>query len=372
MKILRIIRIIYHCIAFIIFMIQAKESLYKYFQYPVVMQETETKVDTIQDAQVQICFRKSFDYGKESEYGYDSRSKFQAGMIRNSTRPTWMGIYDNITFNEIQNILYETDISKIKENQLSTFGYVLNKGFCKKASLDESIIITSTEKKLRVYLVHASTDTGVISDKSPNSLVEVGPTSESTFDYKVYELFYEVKDDTLHEGKKCVDYREKDENYRDCNYRVLKEHIYSSYGCYPPWMDADATEKCEINTLNKEIGSDLQEKTWSDIDALSDRRKIDVLKQCLPPCYQIHIKLIEKSSSKNWLNNAELRIIRASESVPVFKAAYSFDIFTLAVELGSALGLWLGKYYHYTTFGSYQCWGAGARAVKTFIRCWSR
>ena len=68
------------------------------------------------------------------------------------------------------------------------------------------------------------------------------------------------------------------------------------------------------------------------------------MKQCLPPCYQVKIILDQKQDYPYWKNNAELTIYEEIETVPVFKAVHSFDIFTLAVELGSALRLWLGNF----------------------------
>ena len=40
---------------------------------------------------------------------------------------------------------------------------------------------------------------------------------------------------------------------------------------------------------------------------------------------------------------AKLLIFDEAKTVPIFKTVYSKTIFTLAVELGSGLGLWLGK-----------------------------
>ena len=39
---------------------------------------------------------------------------------------------------------------------------------------------------------------------------------------------------------------------------------------------------------------------------------------------------------------AELKLMDNTNSVTISKSVYSYDILTLTVELGSALGLWLG------------------------------
>ena len=59
------------------------------------------------------------------------------------------------------------------------------------------------------------------------------------------------------------------------------------------------------------------------------------------------MKWNEKENIPNWMGEAQLNVYDEVETVPVAKAVYSFDIFTLTVELGSALGLWLGKFTLY-------------------------
>ena len=53
----------------------------------------------------------------------------------------------------------------------------------------------------------------------------------------------------------------------------------------------------------------------------------------------------------NAINNAHLDI-RVDEEVAVLKEVYSYDLFNLVVDLGSALGLWLGlsalSFFDYT------------------------
>ena len=93
----QVIKIIYHVVALIIFMIQAKESLNKYFQKPVVVQKSWVK-DIMEKPALLVCFQGFFDYEKASQFGFDSRINFLAGMTKNSTKPTWTGQIENSTF----------------------------------------------------------------------------------------------------------------------------------------------------------------------------------------------------------------------------------------------------------------------------------
>jgi hypothetical protein len=322
-------------------MIQAQESLNNFFINAVVQQESWTKVDAIEKPVVQVCFPSLFDYFKASEFGYSSRSKFLAGKLQNSTKPTWKGIKGNSNFSRILKEIYIDDFSKVNINQQAKHTFILNKGFCQEIkSINEYLRIISTDKKIRAYIIHNSTDTKVISDTNQ---VEIGLISNTTSEFKVYDVHYEIHDNTIYEGIKCFDYRKQKETYGECNYLAFKQYIYSVYGCYPPWIDEKKEKLCELSIETKEIDSDLFDKVWNEILKVSDRRKIDVMDQCMPPCYQVQAKFEEKMYETFIRDIAKLLIFDEAKTVPIFKTVYSKTIFTLAVELGSGLGLWLGK-----------------------------
>ena len=286
MKILQMARMFYHLVAFTIFIIQAQESLYKYFQYPVVIHKSSANVDTIEKPLVKVCFQELFDYGKASEFGYDLYSKFFAGMIPNSTRPTWKGIFQNSTFQEINNILHQRDFSKITLNQPSRQSFAINEGFCLMTNgLDDELEVTTKDKKLSIFIVHNSTASSLHSETT------LGFNSNTSYDYKVYELTFQVHDNTIYEGITCVDYRKKSFTYRDCKNNAVKKKIYSSYGCHPPWIFETKDKTCEIGIQNKEIDAKVFEFIWKKLDMMTDKRNLNVRKVCLEPCYQIKTTL---------------------------------------------------------------------------------
>ena len=230
---------------------------------------------------------------------------------------------------------YSSDVLKKKIRVLDVFD-TDNKCF---------ILVTTNDKMVTTnYVVYSSTDSTIHIDRSLQFLTTLGFTFNITFDNKAYELSVEVHDNTINDGSTCVDYRNLNYIYGECNYKAPKNYIYSSYGCYPPWMSDEIHDKlCEIDVKSMAIDGKLHEQLWKYFDMLTDGRKIDLMKQCLPACYQIKAKLEKIFDYPYRLNNARLMITEAEENVKVFKAVYSFDIFTLTVELGSALGLWLGK-----------------------------
>ena len=339
----KIIRIFFHLVAFTVFFIQAWQSLNKYFSYPTNIQQTLVKVDTIEKPYVQVCFPNFFDYSKALEYGYRHRSGYLSGVLHlpKSSKPTWMGKNGNTTFYEIQKQIYAADFSKVSINQkINKKLFVLNNGFCLEVrGFEKHLRITTKAKRLRVNLIHNSTDIKVYS-KIP---LEFGLIDNTSADYKVYEINYEIHDNTIHDGRTCFDYRKQKESYGDCNYNALKNYIYSAYGCYPPWvMDETDNKICEIGLKSKEIDPKLLKKVWDDMDLLGDRRSIYVLQNCLPPCYHVECLMEKKVESSLAIETAYLDIYDEANTVPMFKTVYSFDIFMLSVELGSALGLWLG------------------------------
>jgi hypothetical protein len=329
---------------------EAFHSLDKYFQYPVVFQESIAVIGTIKKPAVQVCVKGFYDYGKASKYGYKWRSRFLAGWISNTTKPTWKGIHGNSTFKQIQDALYEKDFSKVKINNQNKIKYIFGRGFCLLTpSFGEMLEISNKGKNLKVYLVHNTTDSKIIIDQNPNSFVELGPTSNKTFDYKIYKINYEVEDNTIHDGTICVDYRKLSESYGECNYRALKSFILTHYGCYPPWMEQYEEDKqCEVNALNRNLLPELFYKIWKTFDKINSGIEIDLFKLCQQPCYQVKVNLEVTWQVQNWKDDAWLQIYDNSKTVPFHKAVYRSDIFSLTVELGSALGLWLGKGFDLT------------------------
>ena len=312
---MKIIRTIYHLAAFTLFIIQAQESLYKFFQDPVILQKSWTNVDSLQKPFVQICFLSYYDYEKAAKIGYPKyRTKFLAGMVQNSTLPTWKGIHQNHTFQELQNILFEKDYSHVEVSISKNPRYFLNKGFCLEANgTGEYMEIVATNTNLVVYLEHNSTDLRLFSELNPNSYIKFGATSNTTFDMMEYEIFYEVHDNTIYEGSACVDYRKQNESYGDCNYKAFKEYVASIYGCQPPWMEEPEKETCEIGIPSKNIDSALYHSLWEDINALTGRRKMDILKKCLPSCYQVKTRLKKNYFDPGRKKNAKLEFYESDE-----------------------------------------------------------
>jgi hypothetical protein len=341
------LRIFYHFAVLTIFLYQSKQSLNKYLEYPVVIQKSFSRIDRVEKPDIQVCYHTFFDYDKAAEFGYDWRSQFLAGLLPNSTKPSWKGKHGNSTFQKIQDMVYFQDFSNVNVSQPYELIHIFGKGFCLQIKgFRNNLTVTSHEKelKLKVYLVHRSTEKIITSDKeSPYTQIVLGATSNTTFDYMAFEISYEVEDNTIFEGTKCIDYRQQKESLGDCNYKALATHFQNIYGCYPPWMKLSWKNMCERNVQSKNISVKTLKHTFVDLNNLHAGIHLHNMKQCLPPCYQVQVKWNKREHVPNWKGNTWLYVHDdGDDNVPIFKAVYSFDIFTLTVELGSALGLWLG------------------------------
>ena len=146
--------------AFSIFMIQAYQSLNKYFL--VVIQELSTNINTIEKPTIQICFNGFYDYEESSKNGYMMMTDYFVGRIPNSSRPTWKAIDRNLSFETLQQNVHEQDFSQV---EVSILVPVYGKGFClqiQSNKLGKQMNILSKKKNLSVFLVHNSTDTKIM------------------------------------------------------------------------------------------------------------------------------------------------------------------------------------------------------------------
>ena len=108
------LRMFYQLAVLTIFLIQSKQSLDKYLEYPVVVQKSSTTIKAVEKPDIQVCFDSFFDYDEAAKLGYDWRTSLMAGMLPNSSIPSWKGKYGNYTFQEIQDLVYEKTLAKLQ------------------------------------------------------------------------------------------------------------------------------------------------------------------------------------------------------------------------------------------------------------------
>ena len=72
---------------------------------------------------------------------------------------------------------------------------------------------------------------------------------------------------------------------------------------------------------------------------LLDNKKMNTT--CKPSCFKLKMNFMLESEITNFPKYTVFEV-NFDEKVQIHKRAYSYDAFSLTVELGSALGLWVG------------------------------
>ena len=158
------------------------------------------------------------------------------------------------------------------------------------------------------------------------------------------DLFYhlEVAERALKEddpGEDCTDYGSESHpgSYADCFDAAHLAEFLPLLGCMPPWMSRN--RQCEGNILNKPR-SYLENTT---MESLIYKKLIGLdysLEACKVPCHQMKItsRLLKELAASGRLT-LHLNFDRRVEK---HYSVQNYDAFDFIVEVGSALGLWLG------------------------------
>ena len=113
------------------------------------------------------------------------------------------------------------------------------------------------------------------------------------------------------------------------------------YACLPPWFPNSGMLTCEQNKKTNIPPEEHMENYRHDFVSFYYEMDLSKIKPCLPPCVTVNLDLIDVSYIQSVTNKATMRLHFENE-VTVYTDVYAYDMFSLVVDLGSALGLWLG------------------------------
>ena len=271
-----------------------------------------------------------------------------AGDVRNEEKTTWKGNHTNTTFKELQKSLYPDNFSSLKMlnkdddkyNEQVQFEKVFlpTYGYCMKVQKPPKHFVLQATIVYTVLLVDPALDNNVNTFQMEDTKIHLGPTGDGNQTGIVYELKISIHDSRIHDGIKCTDYDENDTTYGKCIENVLEKRLLDWYGCIPAWSLHHSNLSCEVKppmkltetkTVVKEIGQIVRGQISS------------VFSVCLQPCVKMSVKVNELKTFANRVGNSFLRMEFLND-VMIYTDVYAYDMFSLVIDLGSSLGLWLG------------------------------
>ena len=337
-----ILRNIFKILTLTIFIFQVQNSLSKYYARPVVEERSMTTKDKTRQPSVYVCEDNQFNTTKSQAVGYDHIEDLKAGKLANSDKYTWKGANGNLTFEEIQAIAYDTDYSNFKAVTSETKElFIAPHGFCMKLVDTVSEQFIKTVRKSMLLLVDPRIDNDIRIVEMNHGRLYCGPTTPNLYDAASYEMEYSLKDSKIYDGVSCTDYEKINSSYGQCIKELMKEELLKCYGCLPSWFPTKMGLTCE---KEKDIiiqDGQICEKLYDDLLYFILGRDLKMFEPCMPPCLKMSLSLKRTYHISNSKTKSYLSVISKND-VEVLKATYSYDIFNLVVDIGSALGLWLG------------------------------
>ena len=345
MKSQDIIRKTVQLLSLILFIIQVQESVRKYFEYPVVVQTSRVLVKDLPAPVVYVCQPDQFNFTKSRLYGYETHARFMAGILMNSSTITWTGKDGNVSYTELVDKLFQFNYTTLNTGVYSSRKFIFPHGECVRMDVKSAqSILVITKKRVQVAIVDPSKVNNIRTEKTPDAKTKIGPISETHFEAISFLIDYKMIDDSIHDGVTCTDYRKLGFGYGDCLMTALKQEITSKYGCLPPWVFTGSNEHfCDRTKVIPYTADPARNKIYPEVIKLLTIYEPDMFKKCLPPCVTMQIVIKENSHTTNRIDAAMFSAL-SKDWATVHTHVYSYNIFSLTVELGSALGLWTGLY----------------------------
>ena len=131
-------------------------------------------------------------------------------------------------------------------------------------------------------------------------------------------------------------------SYSDCVDAELREQILPVLGCMVPWMSLSTHDHCtepvKILPEHENVAQmllTLNQRAWGGIQYKSEG--------CPLPCTLVSTHATFQQSGSGYHDN--LILLHFEDDIKVENIVLAYDFAALLVEVGSSLGLWLGKAY---------------------------
>ena len=111
MKVFKLLRLIFLISCFGIFVYQVQNSIRKYKEKPVTQQTSKSTLNEITPPVIYVCEEGQFNGTAAIQLGYKNLVRFLGGKLTNSTKNTWNGKAENLTYKQVQEILFQKSFS---------------------------------------------------------------------------------------------------------------------------------------------------------------------------------------------------------------------------------------------------------------------
>ena len=170
-----------------------------------------------------------------------------------------------------------------------------------------------------------------------NEIISIGRTADKDFfEGFNYDIEFSLHDSRIKNGRTCTDYDRIGSTYGMCVEENIRDFMLDRFGCLFPWFRESENTCKEIRVL----GNSSVHEGILDLGNFVLGIKTNHIQPCRPPCQTVSIKLkrVDHWTRKDY---AQLQF-NILEEVTVHTDTPAYDMFNLVVDLGSALGLWLG------------------------------
>ena len=357
MKNLASLRILFQTFAFSIFIFQMQNSVTKYFQRPKTQVQSVVDYENMAKPIIYVCQDRQLNVTKAKEFGYMTFEDFTSGFLNVSNQFSWRGQYKNSTFRQLQDVLFEADYSStifkaetnaVKAHSMEYNGirtesiYFGSDGFCTKLNKVEKTMFISSIKRSLFFIVDPAKDNRVKISAMDNAKGFFGPIDDTYFRYQSYRIHFSLHDSHIYEGKTCTSYENYHSSYGECFENEMAKVLLEWYGCLPPWFPTNTSQICEqdmaIKNSSLEFKGFIQEEIYNLLNGMKQRANT----VCLPPCLTMSAKLTKLVYSENMVEYGSVDLEVNDVGITVYTDVLAYDMFSLVVDLGSALGLWLG------------------------------
>ena len=340
-------RYTFQLVVYIVFTMQMFHAVEKYFSHSTITtSRTESKED-IPQPDIYLCLKDNgFDSAKAREHGYPfGLYSFLEGRVNKSYEyRSWEGNngvpYQNITAefymkpaSEIRSFLQEVDLP---------WHFTAINGFCRHVkpnlslpfqeffSNDEFVILFTDPGKSFYFSVITDSFQG------DNLYTEANYTRRYVIDFE------EIK--WMERAGQCTIYGKEDTfaSYADCVANNQAEKLFPLLNCSIPWMASGRSQSRKSCTGKVTISRQKMVMVSQMLTGLLSGLKyriFDFTHVCKKPCHEIHFTstLIGKIAGQQ----AGIGLWYRS-NVVVTEEIFAYGSVDLLIEVGSALGLWVG------------------------------